>query len=63
VSGNHRALVEVKEVGFVRAEVVYEFNRISKIIYKQVVKKLMPKDKGLPIPPFTYCLTNPIFVE
>ncbi len=55
--------IAVAEKGFVRAEVLYEFKHISKIIYKKIIKKIMPKDVGIPIPPFAYCLTNPIYFE
>ncbi|NLX93707.1 MAG: CehA/McbA family metallohydrolase [Clostridiales bacterium] len=61
--GTMNAAIEVVENGFVRAEVLYEYKNISKMIYKQVVKKLMPKDVGVPIPPLAYSLTNPIFFE
>jgi len=60
---SHEAEVEVKEKGFVFAEVIYEFKPFSKFVYKQVIKKIMPLDKGIPIPPYAYCLANPIFFE
>lgn len=62
-TGTMNAEIEVAEKGFVRVEVLYEYKNISKMIYKQVVKKMMPKDVGIPIPPLAYCLTNPIFFE
>jgi len=62
-AGTLSAELEVIEKGFVRAEVLYEFKPISKAVYKKVIKKLMPKDVGIPIPPFAYCLTNPIYFE
>jgi len=61
--GFHHAELEVQEKGFVRAEVLYEFKSVSKKIYGKVIEKIMPKDVGIPVPPFAYCLTNPIFFE
>lgn len=62
-SGTLSAELEVFEKGFVRVEVLYEYKSVAKAIYKQAVKKLMPKDVGITIPPFAYCLTNPIYFE
>lgn len=61
--GSHTVNLEVKEKGFVRVEVLYEFKSFSKLVYKFIISKMMPSDKGLPIPPYAYCLTNPIFFE
>lgn len=60
-AGTLETTIEVPEKGFVRAEVLYEYKYIAKTVYKQLVKKLMPKDVGIPVPPFAYCLTNPIY--
>ncbi|MEI6578174.1 MAG: CehA/McbA family metallohydrolase [Eubacteriales bacterium] len=62
-AGTHTVDLEVKEKGFVRVEVLYEYNPISKLVYKFIINKKMPKDKGIPLPPYAYCLTNPIFFE
>lgn len=62
-AGTLEAEIEVAQKGFVRAEVLYEFKPVSKAVYKQIIKKLMPKDVGIPIPPFAYSLTNPIYFE
>ncbi|HZK39804.1 MAG TPA: CehA/McbA family metallohydrolase [Clostridia bacterium] len=62
-AGTMIAEAEVVEKGFVRAEVLYEYKGFSKAIYKQVIKRAMPKDIGLPLVPFAYCLTNPIFFK
>ncbi len=61
--GSHKAELEVPQKGFVRAEVFYEFKPLSKKVYGLLIKKEMPKDIGIPLPPFAYCLTNPIFFE
>ncbi len=55
--------VAVPEKGFVRAEILYNYNFFIKAIYKRVLPILMPKDVGLPIPEFYYALTNPIWLE
>lgn len=62
-SGTHEASFEVPEIGFVRAEVLYEYKGIAKLIYKKIIAKLMPLDKDIPVPAFAYCFTNPVFFE
>lgn len=54
---------DLPEKGFVRAEILYNYNFIVKTIYKRVIPILMPKDKGLPIPEFYWALTNPVWLE
>lgn len=56
-------LFDVPEKGFVRAEILYDYNFFVKAIYKRVIALLMPKDKGLPIPKFYWALTNPVWLE
>jgi len=61
--GTHEVDLEVKEKGFVRVEVLYEYKPVAKFMYKQIIKRIFPKDKGIPLPPYAYALTNPIFFE
>lgn len=61
--GTHEVRLEVPEKGFVRVEVLYEYKHIAKVVYKAISKKMAPLDAGLPLPPFVYCLTNPLFFE
>lgn len=61
--GNYKVDLTVKEKGFVRVEVLYEYGTVSKAVYKQVIKKIFPKDIGIPVPPYAYALTNPLFFE
>ena len=48
--------------GFVRAQIRYDFPAVGKLVYKQVIKKMMPEDAGLPVPSFAWALTNPIWL-
>ncbi len=53
--------IDIEEKGFVRAEVTYKFNPLTKRIYKFVESKFL-KSNG-EVPDFIYALTNPIWVE
>ena len=55
--------VELPEAGFVRAEILYNYNFVTKTIYKMMMPILMPKDVGLTIPMFCWAMTNPIWLE
>lgn len=57
------AEIEVKEKGFVRAEIQYTKNFIERKIHKVITKFLLPADVNLPVPPFVWALTNPIYFE
>lgn len=53
--------VDIKEAGFVRAEVTYEFSAITKKLYTAIESKFL-KASGS-VPEFIWAFTNPIWVE
>jgi len=53
---------EVREKGFVRVEVTYEFRGPVKALYKAVEKKFLKCNKDN-MPPFIRAFTNPIYFE
>ncbi len=62
-TGDHEARVEVKEKGFIRAQITYTYNAITNKGYDLILKFIMPLDLDLPRPAFAWCLTNPIYFE
>ncbi len=60
---NHTAEFEVKEKGFIRAEVIYTYGKVGKFLYGKLAPMIVPGDKGLEIPPFIYAMTNPIYFK
>ena len=50
------------EKGFVRAQVIYDMNAPMRFLYRQIVKLWQPADAKLPIPPFAWCITNPLYL-
>lgn len=62
-SGSHTAEIEVREKGFVRAEIISEYGPIKKAAFRQIIKFIFPPDAGLPVPPFAKCVSNPIYFE
>lgn len=59
----HSVDIPIKEKGFVRAEILTQYKGLKKWTYKRILKYVMPKDFGLPIPPFARCVSNPIYFE
>lgn len=53
---------EVREKGFVRVEITYEFSAPIKALYKAVEKKFLKCNKDN-MPPFIRAFTNPIYFE
>ena len=61
-TGDHTAVLENLEKGFVRAQVIYDMNAPMRFLYRQIVKLWQPADAKLPIPPFAWCITNPLYL-
>lgn len=53
--------VDIKEAGFVRAEITYKFSPVMKKIYKFAESKFLKGD-GV-VPDFIWAFTNPIWIE
>ncbi len=53
----------VPEKGFVRAEIVHTLNPIMKLGFRFGMALMMPQDAKLPVPPFHWALTNPLYFE
>ncbi len=53
---------EVKEKGFIRAEITYEFKGPVRMLYNAVEKKFLKCNKK-ELPPFIHTFTNPIYFE
>ncbi len=58
----HTAKISVPEKGFVRAQVLYDYGRIGKKIYKTVIKRFSAADAKLPVPSYAFALSNPIYI-
>lgn len=55
--------IEVSKPGFVRAQVIYNKNKIEKLLHKLVVSTFSKAEAKKPIPPLFHALTNPIYFE
>lgn len=53
---------EVKEKGFVRVEITYDYMKAVKPLYKAIEKKILNCTKN-ELPPFMRAFTNPIYFE
>ncbi len=60
-TGDFEATFEVKEKGFIRAEVMYNYGKIGNKIFSLIDCVLVPEDKGVPVPDLAWCFTNPIY--
>lgn len=61
--GDYETEVEVKEKGFVRAQVVTDYGFLRAPIYKFAIGFIFPAEKGEPLPAFAKCISNPIYFD
>lgn len=53
--------VDIKEPGFIRAEITYKFGPVLKEVYRLVESKILNGDGS--VPDFIWAFTNPIWIE
>lgn len=61
--GNYEVELEVKNKGFVRAEITYKATALEKLVNKVIAKITNTPKPPKEYPPFISCLTNPIYFD